>query len=571
MKLISIVTPGLQELKDNWFLPSLKQDCELCLHEADIMGDSSYMDPAWSLAVERKCQTIIQAIRDNPGDSFIYSDVDLEFFAPVSEDVRQALKGKDIVCQMDTPFGILCTGFFGIRANKRTLTLWEAVYQAILSERRDQPAFNRLIHSIEGLRAGALPLRFFGTGTFRRKRWEPGDRVYVPLSPALFHANWSVGVPHKIQLLHQVKSIVGRGRPGILANNLLYLAGCGTTFRTHLGKARSSSRTLGLPRPRNFAKPSKVCLETSTVCQLKCQTCPTANGEIGRDLGRGFLSLSKFNAFVEAHPWVTHIELSNWGEVFMNPELPEILESGRRHGLVLTLNNGVNLNTADDTALEAVVKHRLTSLKCSIDGASQATYSQYRVNGNFDRVMANLDKLNALKRRYNSPYPRLTWQFVAFGHNEHEIAAARARARDLNMSFQLKLSWDDLYGDAFSPIRNRDLIRNESGLNAADRQEYADKHHKGYIEATCHQLWLEPRINFDGRLLGCSINHAADFGNVFESGLEACLTGDKMNSTRRLLMGLPQNRADLPCLTCKVYQERVKYRSFVSPEHFPLD
>jgi hypothetical protein len=76
-------------------------------------------------------------------------------------------------------------------------------------------------------------------------------------------------------------------------------------------------------------------------------------------------------------------------------------------------------------------------------------------------------------------------------------------------------------------------------------------------------MWQSPRINYDGRLLGCCINYWDDFGNVCEKGLEACLDSEKMKATRDLLTGHKTDRKDLPCFKCKVYKSRVKFGSFV--------
>jgi len=468
---------------------------------------------------------------------------------------------------MDDPHGLLCTGFFAIRANRRTVRLWEEVYQAIRIERRDQLAFNRIIHGMDGIRHGLLPVQFFGPGTFKRERWGRGERIYVPHSPCLFHANWTVGIKNKVELLRQVKKIVARGRPGILVNNLLYLFGCKRQYRPHLRMALAANRTVNLVKTWSYNRPSTVTLDASTVCQLKCRTCPTSKGVVRDNIDAGFLAFADFKKFVADHPWVSEIELSNWGEVFLNPELALIMEQAHHDQVILTINNGANLNTVKEETLEALVRYRVHSLSCSIDGASQQTYAQYRVNGDYDQVIANIKKINDFKAHYRSPFPKLAWQFVAFGHNEHEIGLARARAKDLNMRFNFKLSWDDLYGESFSSVRDRDLIRAQSGLKVADRREYEKKYGRSYIESSCHQVWLNPRVNFDGRLLGCSINHWGDYGNVFEKGLEACLTGEKMTAARRLLMGSEKEKDDLPCLNCKVYQGRMKRSSFVSPDN----
>jgi len=84
------------------------------------------------------------------GDVFVYSDVDIQFFKPVNALLIDAIEGYDIVCQKDHPDdGQLCTGFFVIKATKRTLKLWKLVHQAIKKEGQDQLAFNRFIRRLK--------------------------------------------------------------------------------------------------------------------------------------------------------------------------------------------------------------------------------------------------------------------------------------------------------------------------------------------------------------------------------------------------------------------------------------
>jgi MoaA/NifB/PqqE/SkfB family radical SAM enzyme len=305
--------------------------------------------------------------------------------------------------------------------------------------------------------------------------------------------------------------------------------------------------------------PKFVRLDASTVCQLKCPSCPTASGAAGQKLGVGSLRLKDFKNFIRRNPRVAHIELSNWGEVFLNPGLIEILAHAYRHNVCLYIANGANLNHVGEEVAEAVVKYKLRRITCSIDGASQETYSRYRVQGDFNRVLENIKSINRWKKKYRSPFPELKWQFVAFGCNEHEIADARAMAASLGMSFFLKLSWGDLYDlPDFSPVENRDLVGKETGLGVASRKEYLDKYGRDYVEHTCcWDLWNAPQINYDGRMLGCPINYWGDYGNVFDAGLDACLNGEKMSYARAMLMGRREARQGIPCTTCKVY-DRVK-------------
>jgi MoaA/NifB/PqqE/SkfB family radical SAM enzyme len=222
--------------------------------------------------------------------------------------------------------------------------------------------------------------------------------------------------------------------------------------------------------------------------------------------------LKEFQKLVDENPWIAHIELSNWGEIFLNPEIYDIMECAYRKSVALTASNGANLNTVKEKVLEGLVKFKLRHITCSIDGASQETYSIYRVGGNFERVIENIKIINHYKEKYQSLFPLLRWQFVAFGHNDHEIETARKLAESLNMKFWLKLN---VY-EEFSPVKNEELVRKESGLGVASRSEYYEKYGSGYLQdIICRQLWLKPQINWDGRILGCCYNYWGDFGNAF--------------------------------------------------------
>jgi len=120
--------------------------------------------------------------------------------------------------------------------------------------------------------------------------------------------------------------------------------------------------------------PSHIRLEASTHCQLKCPTCETATGELYDHVARGFLRFDNFRRLIDENPQVREIELSNFGEIFLNPHLPKIIEYAFEKNLLLSATNGANLNTVRDTTLEALVKYKFSHIRCSIGGASQETY-----------------------------------------------------------------------------------------------------------------------------------------------------------------------------------------------------
>ena len=313
----------------------------------------------------------------------------------------------------------------------------------------------------------------------------------------------------------------------------------------------SKAENIDTENPGAPVSPTRVRLEATTHCQLKCPTCVTATGELYQHMARGFLRFDDFKRFIDSNSRVREIELSNFGEMFLNPHLPEIMEYACDRGVRLSATNGVNLNTVRDSTLEALVKFKFFHMRCSIDGASQETYQQYRVRGNFDRVIENIDRINAYKKQYQSEFPLMTWQFVVFGHNEHEIASARQMAQQRGMAFETKLNWDETW----SPVRDRDMVRREMGIDAASRSEFREKHGSSYMESVCHQLWDQPLVNFDGSIWGCCRNCWKAFeGNAFEADLETALNSEQMQYARRMLTEGVEPRADVPCTTCSIYK-----------------
>jgi MoaA/NifB/PqqE/SkfB family radical SAM enzyme len=318
------------------------------------------------------------------------------------------------------------------------------------------------------------------------------------------------------------------------------------------------------PTSRNRAsrriEPRRVRLEASSFCQLRCPSCPTTTGHIHPAIGSGFLKFDDFCKLLQSNPALEQVEISNYGEVFLNPQLLQILEYAHQKNVAISIGNGANLNHVDDEVLEGLVKCQVRLITCSIDGATPESYRKYRVRGNFDQVIRNIETINSHKYRYQSALPRLVWQFIVFGHNEHEIPTARAMAEKLGMEFSPKLTWDS----TFSPIRDVELVRSRTGWQSISREEYERQHEEKFASEICHQLWDSPQINWDGKVLGCCRNFWGDFGgNAFSGGLMQSVNNEKMTYARDMLRGRKPARDDIPCSTCDIYIARRGHSKFI--------
>jgi MoaA/NifB/PqqE/SkfB family radical SAM enzyme len=293
-----------------------------------------------------------------------------------------------------------------------------------------------------------------------------------------------------------------------------------------------------------------ISIDASTICQLKCPECSTTKGVIKNGIiGTGYLSFLNFKKFLIKNKQIKNVELSNWGEIFLNPELLEIIKYAFENRVKLTAGNGVNFNNVSDELIEALVKYKFGYINFSIDGASQETYVKYRVNGNYDNVINNIKRLNYYKSKYKSELPKLSWQFILFGHNEHEILKVKSLCKELNMVFNPKLNFSE-----YSPINNVEKVKKETGLNAVTRIDYKNKNKKHYKRPCC-QLWFSPQISWDGKMLGCCVNKWKSFGNVFELGLFTVLNSQLYQKTLSILKGVEEIDDTIPCYDCPTYNQ----------------
>ncbi len=140
-------------------------------------------------------------------------------------------------------------------------------------------------------------------------------------------------------------------------------------------------------------------IDASNICQLQCPGCFRSrdNDKIPK---KTYLKFKDFRSLIDNNPTFKNIELSDNGEIFLNPELKDIIIYAHKKKLNLTARNGVNLNAVSEDILESLVKYKFRVILVSIDGANNNTYSIYRRGGNFDNVIKNIEIINYYKIRH---------------------------------------------------------------------------------------------------------------------------------------------------------------------------
>lgn len=206
MPLYSLYTPSHEQLECEYFTPSVPEDMEPRLFYFDNPGAGGIHDPSFCRAIIWKIEIILQAVHENRGEVFVWSDIDVQFFRPFAKLASQLT--ADLAFQVDAPGPALCSGFFFCRASERTQRLWENVLEFVrtpASRGDDQLRVRELVRESSALQVDYLSPNFIGGGTFTGKVWVPGVDLCVPEGIIMHHANFTCGVPNKIAQCNLVR------------------------------------------------------------------------------------------------------------------------------------------------------------------------------------------------------------------------------------------------------------------------------------------------------------------------------------------------------------------------------
>lgn len=226
--------------------------------------------------------------------------------------------------------------------------------------------------------------------------------------------------------------------------------------------------------------PVVLTIEAANACNLRCPHCFTGAGEVGRD--KGMLQMPLYEKLLdELGDYLFNIEFYNWGEPLLNKRLEDMIAMATRRGISTYISTNFSV-PFDDARAERIVAAGLDLLGVSLDGATQESYEQYRVRGDFNLVLDNVRKINAAKKKLGSAKPEVAWEFHLFPHNLHELDRARDMARELRMTFMPSKGW-------------------VTGADWDTEGKYADP--PPGRAAPCYFLWQRAVVNIDGGVAPC--------------------------------------------------------------------
>ncbi|MBI2292905.1 MAG: SPASM domain-containing protein [Betaproteobacteria bacterium] len=273
--------------------------------------------------------------------------------------------------------------------------------------------------------------------------------------------------------------------------------------------------------------PPYLQIEPSSICNYRCVFCYETDKTFTRK-SAGFMGHMKLGVFKrvvdEAEGRVEFLSLASRGEPLLCPDIAPMLAYTR--GKFLNLKMNTNASLLDEVKCHAILQSGIKTLVFSADAAEEPLYSQLRVGGRLDKVLANIERfqtIRATQYRDSSIITRVSGVKVSQAQNLDSMQKLWGNLVD-QVAFVEYNPWENTYQQ---PIND--------------------------IVTPCSDLWRRMFVWWDGKVNPCDTDYKSTLcvGSINERGLGQLWNGTAYEGLRRAHLEKRRHEQS-PCNRCTV-------------------
>jgi radical SAM protein with 4Fe4S-binding SPASM domain len=228
-------------------------------------------------------------------------------------------------------------------------------------------------------------------------------------------------------------------------------------------------------RDRAPRLPEIVQIESTNICNARCVFCP--RDQMHRR--QGVMDEALFRKVVDdcAALGIRHVRLHNYGEPFVDRHLTDKVAYAKQKGIaeVGVISNG---SLIDEQVARGVIDAGLDAINISVDASGREVFERTRIGLEYDKVIANIERLVRIRAELGRTHPKLILSFVRQDNSDEERAFI-----DHWRTIADKIHITELHNWAGTLNRNSD------------------------VRYPCYRQWLTFTVLWDGRVSLC----CADF------------------------------------------------------------
>ncbi len=289
-------------------------------------------------------------------------------------------------------------------------------------------------------------------------------------------------------------------------------------------------------------KPFSLSIEPTTACNLSCPECPSGLKQFTRPTGKLDLSLHK-KMLAQVVRSVFYINYYFQGEPFLHPQFLELIKEAKKNKIYTATST--NAHFIDSKKAEEIVLSGLDRLIISIDGMTQKTYENYRIDGKLKKVIEGTERLIEAKKKLNSKTPHLIFQFLVVKPNEHEVPQIFELGKTMGID-EVRIKSAQLYdyqnGNSLMP-ENEKYSRYKLQANGTYKLKYRTGNH-------CWRMWSSSVLTFDGKVVPCCFDKDAQhiLGSVEDTDFNEIWKNQRYSSFRTAVL-TQRNQIEI-CKNC---------------------
>ncbi len=278
--------------------------------------------------------------------------------------------------------------------------------------------------------------------------------------------------------------------------------------------------------------PYMLQIEPTNICNLSCPFCPAAADKYELNRERRHMRFEEFKSIIDdMQTYLLFVVLWNWGEPFINPELPAMIRYASERGIkVVTSTNAHFLQEKE--YVEEILRSGLATLIVAIDSLHEENYKAFRKGGNLTRAISGLKFLLELKKQIKSE-TLVNMRMVITKHNEHELPQMKNLAQKLRVD---KFTVKTVYPTC--GLKSNDEMITP---NNPEYRRYVYKpgtYERIRIDVPCEKIWHISTILSNGDVVPCCYDFSAEkkVGNVFEKPFREIWNSPAYGELRRIIL-----------------------------------
>lgn len=172
--------------------------------------------------------------------------------------------------------------------------------------------------------------------------------------------------------------------------------------------------------------PISIQLSLNKTCNLHCTFCARQTSKIREQLASEknlVMPIDFLNKNLSIFEKAEYVNIAADGEPLHHPEITkifQILTSAAQKPNLIFVTNGVLF---DEQLAELVVKSQVMEIHFSLDSLTKTTFNFIRPGADLDHLISIIEKINHLKKEYNSEFPRLVLRPTFISKNIEEFPA----------------------------------------------------------------------------------------------------------------------------------------------------